>query len=83
MSLSEFMLLDLQAKKNAIVHQGVLVAKRSSGRSMIFLFMMENYYVETFFDAKDKSIEEVRISGSTHVLEPYLAAIPIPSLSDC
>ncbi len=83
MSLSEFMLLDLLAKKDAVLHQGVLVAKRTSGGSMIFLFMMENYYVETFFDAEKKSIEEFRISGSTQVLDPYLAAIPIPSLSDC
>jgi hypothetical protein len=80
MKLSDFILLSENEKKLTVLHQGVLIAKRSSYNYMVFLFQLEGYYVETFCNADNKAIEEFRIFGNTRLLHPYLDAIPIEGL---
>lgn len=80
MSLSEFIVLDQSQKKIAVLHQGVLIAKRKVNQSVIFLFQLDNYYVETFFDSTSKQIEEFRMGDNTNILDPYLQEIPIDNL---
>lgn len=82
MSLSEFLVLNENDKKQAVLHQGVLIAKRVSDQSMIFLFTLGNYYVETFFDVNNKQIEKFRIGESTDMLDPYLPAISLAGLME-
>src|SRR5688500_13030196 len=48
MKLSEFILLNEAQKKKTVLHQGVLVAKRSRGECLVFLFQLDNYYVEAY-----------------------------------
>ena len=80
MRLSEFILLNEDEKKSAVLHQGVLLAKRSSFDSMVFLFQLGSYYVEAYFNSSNKAIEEYRMFDNIDVLEPYLQAIPIDGL---
>lgn len=80
MRLSDFILLDKEEKKLVVLHQGVLIGKRQNRRSMIFLFQMESFYVETFCNTENKDIEEFRVFDHTQLLQPYLELIKIDDL---
>lgn len=80
MKLSDFILLTEDEKKMTVLHQGVLVAKRTNYDFMVFLFQMDNYYVETYCNPQNKAIEEYRVFDNITLLNPYLETIPIDSL---
>ena len=80
MRLSEFILLHEDEKKLIVLHQGMLVAKRSSFDSMVFLFQLGSYYVEAYCNPANKAIEEYRMFDNIDVLKPYLEAIPLDNL---
>jgi len=80
MRLSDFILLNENEKKVTVLHLGVLVAKRSDPDSMIFLFQLENYYVEAHCNSESKAIKEYRVFESLILLSPYLESISIDSL---
>ncbi|MDF2191242.1 hypothetical protein [Paraflavitalea sp. CAU 1676] len=80
MKLSDFILLNEEEKKMTVLHQGVLVAKRSNFDFMVFLFQMENYYVEAYCNPQNKAIEEYRVFDNITLLNPYLDTIPIDNL---
>ena len=80
MKLSDFILLDEEEKKLAVLHAGVLIGKRKNTGSVAFLFQVENFYVEAFFNAQNKGIEEFRMFEQSVLLDPYLETIPIDDL---
>jgi hypothetical protein len=80
MRLSDFILLDEDEKKKTVLHKGVLIAKRDSFDSMVFLFQMGSYYVEAFCNPANKAIEEYRVFDNISLLNPYLETIPIDGL---
>jgi hypothetical protein len=80
MKLSEFILLDEEKKKETVLHLGVLIGKREVKNSMIFLFQLHNYYVETWCNFKNRTVQEYRIFDNTKSLAPYLAGISIDDL---
>jgi hypothetical protein len=80
MRLSEFILLNEDEKKSTVLHQGVLIAKRSSFDSMVFLFQLGSYYVEAYCNPMNKAIEEYRMFDNINVLKPYLEDIRLDNL---
>jgi len=80
MKLSDFILLNEEEKKLAVLHAGVLIGKRKEASSVAFLFQVENFYVETFFNPGNKAIREFRMFDQTALLQPYLEAIRIDEL---
>jgi len=80
MKLSDFILLNEEEKKFTVLHEGVLIAKRTFEDCMVFLFHLGGYYVETFCNLASKAIKEFRVFGNTCLLNPYLEAIPIEDL---
>ncbi|HEY1021020.1 MAG TPA: hypothetical protein VGE06_01850 [Flavisolibacter sp.] len=80
MRLSDFILLGEKEKKFTVLHQGILVGKRDKGEQKIFLFQMENYYVETICNPQNKAVEEYRVFNNTQFLFPYLQGIPLDDL---
>ena len=80
MRLSDFILLKEEEKKLVVLHEGVLVAKRSDYHYMVFLFQLESFYVETYCNVQNKAVEEYRAFGNTKSLTPYLESIPIADL---
>ena len=80
MRLSEFMLLNEADKKRSVMQHGVILAKRTSPDHVIFLFQLEDYYIETYCNEENKLIEEYRILPDTNALKHYLEAIPIDDL---
>jgi len=80
MRLSEFILLNEEEKKFIVLHEGILIAKRSAPPYLVFLFQMDNYYVESYCNVQTKGIEEYRMFQSPVLLSPYLEAIAIDDL---
>jgi hypothetical protein len=80
MTISEFIVLDEPAMKATVLHQGILVAKRRSKEHLVFLFQMDDYYVETYFTLRDKAATEYRAFNNLTCLEPYLESIAIDEL---
>ena len=80
MKLSDFISLNADEKKLAVLHHGVLVGKRKEHDSMMFLFSLSSYYVETSFNIKTKATEEFRVFDSEIPLTPYLESIDIGGL---
>lgn len=80
MKLSDFILLNGDQKKMTVLHEGVLIGKRKTFHSMVFLFHLDNYYVETYCNPENKEVEEFRVFGNSALLNPYLDSIPIDSL---
>ena len=80
MRLSDFLLLNGEEKKLAVLHEGVLVAKRRNQDFLVFLFHFGHFYVETFCNTENKAVEEFRIFDDTRPLTPYLDEIQIDDL---
>ena len=80
MKLSEFILLNENEKTSAVLHIGILVAKRKKEDLTIFLFQLDNYYVETYCNVPDKQVYEFKAFNNTKNLAPYLEAISIDEL---
>ena len=80
MKLSDFIMLKDEEKKYCVIHQGVLVGKRKGSGLMIFLFQMQNFYVETFCDTQTRGITQYRAFAHTKMLQPYLDGIAIEDL---
>lgn len=80
MRLSDFILLNEAEKKSVVLHEGVLIAKRSEIDCMIFLFQLDTYYVEAYCNPTSKAIERYVAFGNTKWLTPYLESIQIDSL---
>lgn len=80
MKLSDFILLNTEEKKIILLHEGVLIGKRNSEDCMVFLFQIQNYYVESYCNIQSKSVEEFRAFTHLGPLHPYLASIPLDGL---
>ncbi len=80
MKLSDFILLNEDEKKLTVLHQGVLIAKRTHFDDLVFLFHLGNYYVEAYCNSESKAIEEYRVFDNLKFLNPYLETIRIDDL---
>jgi hypothetical protein len=80
MKLSEFILLNEAEKKYAIMKHAAPLAQRTYSDMVIFLFQLENFYVEAYCNPTDKSIEKYCILPDTNAIYHYLEAIPIDEL---
>jgi hypothetical protein len=80
MKLSEFLLLSEADKKSAIMNEAVPLAQRTYRDMVIFLFQLEDYYVEAYCNTASKAIEEYCILPDTNAICHYLEAITIDEL---
>jgi len=80
MKLSEFILLNEEGKKCAVMNNAVALAQRTYPDTVIFLFQMDNYYVEAYCNKASKAIEEYRVLPDANSIGHYLEAIPIDDL---
>lgn len=80
MKLSEFIALPEDHKRSAVLTEGVAIAKRQLTGKLVFLFQLQEYYVETICCSQSKEILEYRVFQSTQQLAPYLDSISIDHL---
>jgi hypothetical protein len=80
MKLSEFIVLNHAEKKCAVMNNAVALATRTSPGLVIFLFQINDYYVEAYCNVADKRVEEYCILPDTNAIRHYLEAMPIDDL---
>ncbi|MFN8266151.1 MAG: hypothetical protein U0T11_08795 [Chitinophagaceae bacterium] len=80
MKLSEFIMLSEADKQHALLHRGVLVAKRKQHNVILFLFRLEHYYVEMWCNTKERAITQYNAFTGSALLEPYINQISIRQL---
>lgn len=80
MKLSEFIMLSEAEKQQATLHLGVLVAKRKQLNGILFLFRLENYYVEMRCNTANRKVTAYNVFAGSTLLEPYLNQISINRL---
>ncbi|WP_407525691.1 hypothetical protein PDL71_04045 [Lacibacter sp. MH-610] len=80
MKLSEFILLSEAEKQQAALHLGVLVAKRKLQNGILFLFRLEDYYVEMSCNTVNRRVTQYQVFTGSTLLEPYLSQISISRL---
>ena len=80
MKLSEFILLNEEQKKNTLMHDGVLIAKRNVSEHMVFLFQIQNYYVESYCNTQTRAIDQFNAFTHLESLHPYLDCILLDDL---
>lgn len=80
MRLSEFIALPEDHKRFTVLNEGIPLAKRQVDDVLVFLFQIQQYYVETFCCCESKEILEYRVFQNTKQLGPYLDNIRIDNL---
>lgn len=80
MKLSEFILLNEEDKKYAVINNAVALAQRSYPEIVVFLFQLDYYYIEAYCSKTDNSIQEYRVLPDANAISHYLEAIPIDDL---
>jgi hypothetical protein len=80
MKLSEFILLSEGDKKSAVMNNAVALAQRVYPDFIIFLFQLDNYYIEAYCNKANKNIDEYRVLPDTNAIRHYLEAISIDDL---
>lgn len=80
MRMSEFELLS-RKDQIAILHQeGIYIGKRKTTRFIKLLFQLDSFYVEISYVSYRLSIQKMRYSDSTTILDPYLGQIDVEYL---
>jgi len=59
---------------------GVFLMKRRARNTYAYLFQVDNFYVEVFFNENTGNILQIKPFDNTTQLEPYLALIDISEL---
>lgn len=80
MTLSAFKALNLYNRIDRLFHQGIQLTTRRERNYMVGLYQLGRFYVEVYYDRKEKDITEVRAFENMATLEPYLEAINIEPL---
>ncbi|WP_276483093.1 hypothetical protein [Paraflavitalea pollutisoli] len=80
MKLSEFIVMNEAEKKRAVSTNAVAIAKRTSPGLVIFLFQIDNFYVEAYCNTSANRIEEYCVLPDTNAIGHYLESIPIDGL---
>lgn len=80
MNIREFKYQEKQTKKILLASNGVYLGKRVDGDFSIYLFDMDCFYVEMYFDAEEEEIGYIRAFTSTADLKPYLDKIDISEI---
>ena len=80
MTLYQFNRLCENKQREALICDGVLLAKRTYASYIIALFQIGNFYIEVWYTKKGLDIGLVRGFDSTDELDPYLSEINIASL---
>ena len=80
MKLSEFILLNEKDKKCAVMNNAVALAQRTYPDIIVFLFQLDNYYIEAYCNKASRAIEEYRVLPDVNAIGYYLEAIPIDDL---
>lgn len=75
-----FLELSQEKQLEAIRNQGVYLCKRDEEAYSVFLFQIDGFYVEAFYQRYHRAIRHLRSFQTTHLLTPYLKQISLKHL---
>lgn len=79
MSASRFMSLSLRNKIQILYREGTFVVSIRYYGYKVNLYLLEDYYVEVFYNHKDDRIEKISLLESTHSrMKFYTDQISLP-----
>ena len=77
MNLYRFLKLDETQQTEILWYNGVQIGRRKDEEHTILLYQVESFYVEVFYNRKEKIIKKYRCFEQVDQLAPYLEAIDI------
>lgn len=80
MTLTDFSLLTTTHQLAVLHANGVYLAKRFDGFSHIVLYQYQKLYVEIIYLRYRRTINYIRYSEDTEILDPYFDSIPIEEI---
>ena len=66
-----------EREQEIAMKEAVLLADREAGEYTIYLFQLNNFYVEVYCHLYDLNLSYYRSFNSVEQLEPYLENIPL------
>ena len=80
MTLDEFTLLNEAKQAEALIDHGTFIAERTYKNFDIFLYQIDNFYVEIYHNLNYNMMQGMRSFADDDALEPYLESIDISCL---
>lgn len=80
MKLKDFQMLPREFQINILYQDGVYVGKRRLAKTIILLFQVHSFYVELFYERYRHSIQSIKLSNNTLILDPYMEQIELEHL---
>lgn len=71
MTLHSFKNLSPKQKRKALLHKGIYLAERTTASFCVFLFKIEDFFVELFFIRENDEIAGVRPVPEPSVVRQY------------
>jgi hypothetical protein len=80
MKLADFKSLSRDEQVTILYQEGVYIGKKKVEKLTVLLYQLESFYVELFYSSYRRSIQKLRVTDSTFILDPYLEQIEIEYL---
>ena len=80
MTLTEFSSLDESRQAEALIEGGVFLTERMYKNFSIFLYQLDDFYVEIYHNLKYNVMQGMRSFQDDEELEPFLESIDISSI---
>lgn len=80
MKLSEFIIMSEAEKNRAVLHEGILVAKRKDPEEIRFLFQLDSFYVEMQCNYLSHRVCGYQAFTNINHLKDYLDEVQINGL---
>ena len=80
MTVTDFTHLDETQQAEALLARGIFLTERLYKNFIIFLYQLDNFYVEVYHNLKFNVMKGMRSFEDDEALEPYLDTIDISCL---
>jgi hypothetical protein len=80
MTQHQFTLLDESEQAGILIDRGILLTERQYKNFTIFLYQVDHFYVELFFNLRYKMMQGMRSFEDDEALDPYLESIDLTCL---
>lgn len=80
MTVTDFTYLDETQQAEALLARGIFLTERLYKNFIIFLYQLDNFYVEVYHNLKFNVMQGMRSFEDDEALEPYLDTIDISCL---
>ena len=81
MTLQQFANFNSLQQMNTLYNKGVYLGKRRYNNRVIFLYQIDSFYIEVFFNPERNKVVKLRSFSSTNLLSPYLDQMSIKHIS--